>query len=550
MICIRRLSVLSLAMAVAAAGVARGQLVVTEIMNNPLSSGDDVWEWLEVQNTSVNPINLDAYYAARLGDQVPSLPAVNSLVAANTTIPGESVAVLYRGDIPGTAGDYDDQAFRDAWGLSASVPLIAVENWPALTNGGGTAVGFWPATGIPAEAIIDDAGTFRVDNFMGAAFSIDYTTANGYPEANNGFSITWNGTGSNQVGTNWVESVANVGGATTSVAVTANAAQINDTRDIASPGAVPAGPASSGWLITEIMYNPRSPENDWEWVEIYNNTGSTVDLSGFVFSDLNSGILAEANITSGSVANGEAAVLFNAGDITLQNMIDAWDPGGANGVNFIGVNSFPELSNSPNNGATTPTERVALWSSLASYQTDNPDSSTRSAASAVASVLYDDDGGTWPFDNGDGSIYLTDLSADPSDGLNWLLSTSDDGISFPATAAFDQVQIHDGGDVGSPGTFVVGVPTADADFDDDLDVDGTDLATWESNFGLAATATTGDANGDSFANGADFLLWQRQHTGPGAISSVPEPSALALLVGSGVAAAAVLRRRRIVGQRD
>ncbi len=54
------------------------------------------------------------------------------------------------------------------------------------------------------------------------------------------------------------------------------------------------------------------------------------------------------------------------------------------------------------------------------------------------------------------------------------------------------------------------VVAAPADFDNDGDVDGNDLAQWESSFGPNANA---DADGDLDSDGADFLAWQRQFTG-------------------------------------
>ncbi|MAT73396.1 MAG: hypothetical protein CMJ58_28260 [Planctomycetaceae bacterium] len=502
---------------------AHAQLVVTELMYNPLSVNDVAWEWIEVQNTGASAIDLAGYYGARLGDALPANPAVNASLATNTVIPAGATAVLYSGNIGGT-GDYDDQAFRDAWGLSAGVPLIAVENWATLTNTGGAAVGYWPASGIPGSAIVDNMGTLEVDNFDGAAFSIDYRTDAMFPSSGNGFSIEWNGQGSNQVGANWAVSAVETG-ATTSVAVNFPAGQINNTADAGSPGVVPAGPAASGLLITEIMYNPASAENDWEWVEIYNNTGATINFGdNYVFSDLNSTLLDAPNVGPGTLANGAAAVLYNADDVTLQNMIDAWDPGSLLGVNFIGVTNFPSLTNSPSNGATTPTEWVAIWSSLSDYQTDNPDSSTRSASLAESSLLYDDDGTIWPGDNNSASIYLTDLSADQTVGTNWLRSEVGDGLTVNASPAFDLLEVHPGGDVGTPGVFMPTTGGSDADFDDDNDVDAADLATWAAAYGGAATETTGDADGSGFADGSDFLQWQQEFTGPGSVAAVPEPA--------------------------
>jgi hypothetical protein len=57
-----------------------------------------------------------------------------------------------------------------------------------------------------------------------------------------------------------------------------------------------------------------------------------------------------------------------------------------------------------------------------------------------------------------------------------------------------------------------------ADFDEDGDVDGADLAVWKAGFGTIGIATNrqGDADGDRNGEGADFLVWQRQ------LGSVPK----------------------------
>jgi hypothetical protein len=75
----------------------------------------------------------------------------------------------------------------------------------------------------------------------------------------------------------------------------------------------------------------------------------------------------------------------------------------------------------------------------------------------------------------------------------------------------------------------------DADFNRDLMVDEDDLAIWKSAFGGPATSTSGDADGDGLATGADFLKWQRQFenrraTSTVAAASVPEPSAVSLFI--------------------
>jgi hypothetical protein len=80
-------------------------------------------------------------------------------------------------------------------------------------------------------------------------------------------------------------------------------------------------------------------------------------------------------------------------------------------------------------------------------------------------------------------------------------------------------------------------PFLDADFDEDLDVDGDDLARWQANFSVGATHVEGDADYDCDVDGADFLTWQRQLGSPATaevsmttLAGVPEPTAACLML--------------------
>jgi endonuclease/exonuclease/phosphatase family metal-dependent hydrolase len=73
---------------------------------------------------------------------------------------------------------------------------------------------------------------------------------------------------------------------------------------------------------------------------------------------------------------------------------------------------------------------------------------------------------------------------------------------------------------------------AESDFNFSRTVDSTDLAIWQTNYGLAsgATRSDGDANGDGRVDGRDFLVWQRQFDGLApSIATVPEPNSFAVL---------------------
>ena len=73
----------------------------------------------------------------------------------------------------------------------------------------------------------------------------------------------------------------------------------------------------------------------------------------------------------------------------------------------------------------------------------------------------------------------------------------------------------------------------DANFDNDLDVDGADFLTWQRHFGGPAGASTGDATGDGVANASDFAAWKAAFGPASAVPSsyvVPEPGSAILII--------------------
>ncbi len=76
------------------------------------------------------------------------------------------------------------------------------------------------------------------------------------------------------------------------------------------------------------------------------------------------------------------------------------------------------------------------------------------------------------------------------------------------------------------------VPSFTADFDEDGDVDGNDLARWRDGFGTGSTHIQGNADSDNDVDGADFLAWQRQLGSSAAATlfgTLPEPATLTLV---------------------
>jgi hypothetical protein len=332
---------------------------------------------------------------------------------------------------------------------------------------------------------------------------------------------------------------------------------VNSTQDVGNPGLFPSGTPGVGLHFTEIMYDPRSTEPDWEWVEVFNNTGSVINFAAtpYVFDDDDNAAYSAANVSSGAIANGAGAILFNASvadGITLSDMQAAWDPDGTRGINFIPVTASTAFNQTG--------DVLALWPSLNAYSTEAISSpttgQTRTTANAVAVVAYDDEtldtspplpgvSGQWPTNNGNGSIHLLSFDNDKTVGESWALSTTIDGFSFSAAGIAGTIVIHPGGDLGTPGVFTVSA-NDDADFDNDNDVDGNDFLIWQRGVGVGASNATGDANASGTVDGADLTVWRSQFDSAavGAAAAVPEPGSL-LLASLGIAACALASRPRL-----
>ena len=227
-------------------------------------------------------------------------------------------------------------------------------------------------------------------------------------------------------------------------------------------------------FISEIMYNPASSEDDWEWVELYNNTDQTIDLAGYVIDDNNTVAHAGANIPAGIIPPFSAAILYNADDVTAADFEAAWGCG----INLIPVYDWSNLA--LNNGGDV----IGLWRSFADY-----DGNHLSHANAFLSLPFDD-GAPFPADNNSASIYLTDLVADGFDGANWALST--DGGATPAGDGYTSMAAggNSGNDVGSPGGLFL-TPTPITTIQTPTDINLTDVSPEVGNTVLIQGVVTG-----------------------------------------------------------
>ncbi len=189
-------------------------------------------------------------------------------------------------------------------------------------------------------------------------------------------------------------------------------------------------------LITEIMFNPASPENDWEWIELYNAGNQMVDLSGFVIDDNNSTAHTVSNIAAGVVAPGAMAVLYNADDITAEDFAMAW----GSGINLVAVTNWSVM------GLNNSTDTIGLWQNYEAYNGDHV-----THTNALISVSYPD------IDDNAGSVFLKNLQDLSSFQLSTLeLIDALGGTAYKSLALAG----NSGEDVGSPGNLSAMPPEA------------------------------------------------------------------------------------------
>jgi hypothetical protein len=176
-------------------------------------------------------------------------------------------------------------------------------------------------------------------------------------------------------------------------------------RSLSAPtaGTANAKPLLPSVVINEIMYNPVSGNQNEEYVELYNRSGTAIDLNGWRLED---GV--SFTFTS-SFTLAPGGYLVVAKDL---NLLQTNYPGV-----FSGGNSIGNLNGNLSNGG----ERIALERPEAIVSTNSSNQRVTNINYIVVNEVKYRTDGRWPkwADGGGSSLELIDPNSDNTEASNW-----------------------------------------------------------------------------------------------------------------------------------
>ena len=168
-------------------------------------------------------------------------------------------------------------------------------------------------------------------------------------------------------------------------------------------------------VITEIMYNTAAPGSDDEWIELYNDDNSSVDLNGWILDYAsNSFTFSTATVIPAKSYITIALGSNNSGSDFKYNADFPFEPD----FNTLGFTTFASLVST-----TSATNTNKLTNSTATITLKN------AGATIIDTVTYDDADTDGNHDGNGNSLEIIDVNADNSDPTtaNWRTSSNTGG---------------------------------------------------------------------------------------------------------------------------
>lgn len=266
----------------AAQSASAGDIVITEIMQNPSAVADSSGEWFEVFNQGTQTLNLNGWTIRDAGSD-------SHTISQDVFVASGAYAVLGRNSNSSTNG-----------GVTVAYQYSGI----TLANGADEVI-LDDATGTLVDQIFYDGGPNWPDP-AGASMELSTVTVD------------------NNVASNWATAVDPMSGG-----------------DLGTPGAGPdvgsgGGGGTTSVVISEIMQNPSAvTDSSGEWFEIYNSGTLALNLNGWTIRDNGSdshtiavdvlvqpGAFAVLGRNSNTVTNGGITVAYQYSGITLANGAD------------------------------------------------------------------------------------------------------------------------------------------------------------------------------------------------------------------------------------
>ncbi len=242
-------------------------------------------------------------------------------------------------------------------------------------------------------------------------------------------------------------------------------------------------PVEAELVVTEVMYDPASAEQRWEWFEVHNAGPTAIDLDGYIVDrvgDRERGVVSP-NILASPVYEqdvidnqtvvpaGGIAVLYNGPGLGYdpERFRAAW-PSTSPGTRLIGVEGWSsnQLANRPQPSEYAPmmpAMSVGIWQDEASYRLDVQDFGTPASPNRrvyqtnhAATKFGYDDAAPWPI--GGGAASLRYLSGNPLSPTSWARSNPPWAGAVTSRESFVPAAVNSP-DYGSPGIAPPGVPT-------------------------------------------------------------------------------------------